>query len=100
MAKRRKRGTLDAYTAKLSTPAGAPVMISPVKQLVVDITAADAAHNRLGRYKVSERRQDGSLVLVPETVDEVIAETAERPLDGDEFLEALDRLSAASQQAS
>jgi hypothetical protein len=75
-------------------------MISTVKQLVVDITAADEAHNRLGRYRVSERRQDGSLVLVPETVDEVIAETAERPLDGDEFLDALDRLSAASQQAS
>jgi hypothetical protein len=75
-------------------------MISAMKQLVVDITAADAAHNRLGRYRVSERRQDGSLVLVPETVDEVIAETAERPLDGEEFLEALDRLSAASQQAS
>jgi hypothetical protein len=75
-------------------------MISDVKQLVVDITSADATHNRLGRYRVSERRQDGSLVLVPETVDEVIAETAERPLDGDQFLEALDRLSAASQQAS
>jgi hypothetical protein len=73
-------------------------MILSMKQLVVDITAADSAHNRLGRYKVSERRQDGSLVLVPETVDEVIAETAERPLNGDEFLEALDRLSAAASQ--
>jgi hypothetical protein len=100
MAKRRKRGNLNAYTAEFPIPTGAPVMISPVKQLVVDITAADAAHNRLGRYRVSERREDGSLVLVPETVDEVIAETTERPLDGDEFLEALDRLSAASQQAS
>ncbi len=64
--------------------------------LVVDITAADAAHARLGRYKVSERRRDGSLVLVPETVDEVIAETAERPLSGEEFLDALDRLSTAA----
>lgn len=80
-------------------PEGSPVIISTVKQLVVDITAADAAHNRLGRYRVSERRQDGSLVLVPETVDEVIAETADRPLDGDQFLEALDRLSAASRQS-
>lgn len=35
---------------------------------------------------------------VPETVEEVIADTAERPLDGDEFLEALDRLSAAASQ--
>lgn len=64
--------------------------------LVVDITAADAAHSRLGRYKVMERRRDGSLVLAPESVDEVIAETAQRPLSGDEFLDALDRLSAAS----
>jgi len=69
-----------------------------VKMLVVDITAVDAAGQRLGRYKVSEKRQDGSLVLVPESVEEVIAETAERPLSGDEFLESLDRLSAASSQ--
>lgn len=68
--------------------------------LVVDITSADAAHSRLGRYKVSERRRDGSLVLVPETVEEVIAETADRPLTGDEFLDGLDRLSAASSQAA
>ena len=66
--------------------------------LVVDITAADAAHARLGRYKVFERRSDGSLVLAPESVDEVIAETAERPLGGEEFLDALDRLSAAASQ--
>lgn len=66
--------------------------------LVVDITAADAAGGWLGRYKVSERRQDGSLVLVPETVEEVIAETADRPLSSDEFLDALDRLGAASFQ--
>ena len=44
--------------------------------LVVDITSANAAHSRLGRYKVTERRSDGSLVLAPESVDEVIAETA------------------------
>jgi hypothetical protein len=73
-------------------------MISGVKQLVVDITAADAAHNRLGRYTVSERRQDGSLVLVPETVEDVIADVADRPLDGDQFLAALDRLDAAASQ--
>jgi hypothetical protein len=69
-----------------------------MKMLVVDITAADAAGGRLGRYRVSERRQDGSLVLIPETVDEVIAETTERPLTGEEFLDALDRLSGASSQ--
>ena len=66
--------------------------------LIVDITAAGAAGSRLGRYKVSERRDDGSLVLVPENIDEVVAETTERPLDGDEFLDALDRLSVASSQ--
>lgn len=69
-----------------------------VKMLVVDITAVDAAGQRLGRYKVSERRRDGSLVLLPETVEEVIEESADRPLNGDEFLDALDRLSAASSQ--
>jgi hypothetical protein len=73
-------------------------MLLVVKQLVVDIVAADAGHNCLGRYRVSERRRDGSLVLVPETVDDVIAETADRPLDGDQFLEALDRLDAAASQ--
>ncbi len=66
--------------------------------LVVDITSVDAAHSRLGRYKVTERRDDGSLVLAPESVDEVIAEAAERPLSGDEFLDALDRLDAAASQ--
>lgn len=64
--------------------------------LVVDITAVDTAGGQLGRYKVSERRRDGSLVLVPESVEEVIAETAERPLSGDEFLDALDRLNVAA----
>jgi hypothetical protein len=79
-------------------PASPPETLKGVKMLVVDITAAGGAGSRLGRYKILERRQDGSLVLVPETVEEVIADTAERPLDGDEFLEALDRLSAASSQ--
>jgi hypothetical protein len=69
-----------------------------MKMLVVDITSADAAHSRLGRYKVLERRDDGSLVLAPESVDEVVAETAERPLSGEEFLDALDRLDAAASQ--
>ena len=57
--------------------------------LVVDITSADAAHSRLGRYKVLERRGDGSLVLAPESVDGV-----------EEFLDALDRLDAAASQHS
>ena len=72
--------------------------LTDMKMLIVDITAPGSAGGRLGRYKVSERRQDGSLVLVPETVEEVVAETAGLPLDGDEFLDALDRLGAASSQ--
>jgi hypothetical protein len=67
-----------------------------MKMLVVDITSADSTHARLGRYKVIERRSDGSLVLAPESLGEVIDETADRPLSGEEFLEALDRLSVAS----
>lgn len=66
--------------------------------LVVDITAADAAGGRLGRYKVVERHQDGSLLLAPESVDDVLAESVERPLTGDEFLDALERLDAAASQ--
>ena len=71
-----------------------------MKILVVDITSADSAHSRLGRYKVLERRGDGSLVLAPESVDEVIAEESERPLSGEEFLDALERLDAAASQHS
>jgi len=69
-----------------------------MKMLVVDITAADPSGGRLGRYKVVERRDDGSLLLAPEAADDVIAETTERPLSGDEFLDALERLDAASSQ--
>lgn len=66
--------------------------------LVVDITAADAAGGRLGRYKIVERHDDGSLLLAPESVGDVIAETAERPLNGVEFLDALERLDVAASQ--
>jgi hypothetical protein len=66
-----------------------------MKMLIVDITAPGSAGGRLGRYKVSERRQDGSLVLVPESMEEVVSETAGMPLDGDEFLDARGILSAS-----
>jgi hypothetical protein len=69
-----------------------------MKMLVVDITAADAAGGRLGRYKVVERHNDGSLLLAPESVDEVITETTARPLNGDEFLDALARLDITAAQ--
>jgi len=75
-----------------------PETLKEMKMLVVDITAADPAGGRLGRYKVVERHGDGSLLLAPESVDEVIAETAERPLTGDEFLDALGRLGTAASQ--
>jgi hypothetical protein len=42
--------------------------------LIVDITAAGFGRFRLGRYTVSGRRRDGSLVVVREMVEEVIAE--------------------------
>jgi hypothetical protein len=69
-----------------------------MRMLVVDITAADAAGGRLGRYKVVERHLDGSLLLAPESVDDVLAESVERPLTGDEFQDALERLDAAASQ--
>ncbi len=94
---RQKHPPALAPFARRLPPSGRAVTLKGMKMLVVDITAADAG-NRLGRYKVSERRQDGSLVLVPETVEEVVAETVDRPLTSDEFLDALDRLSAASSQ--
>lgn len=67
-----------------------------MKMLVVDITAADPSGGRLGRYKVVERHDDGSLLLAPEAVDEIAEEAAERPLSGDEFMDALERLDAAA----
>ena len=72
------------------------VAVELASALIVDITAPGSGGGRLGRYKVSERRQDGSLVLVPETAEDVIADVADRPLDGDQFLAALDRLDAAA----
>ena len=75
-----------------------PETLEGMKMLVVDITAADASQSRLGRYKVLEHRRDGSLVLAPESADEVIAEEVERPLSGKHFLYALDRLDAAASQ--
>lgn len=37
-----------------------------------------------GSYVVAEQREDGTLVLKPETVDDVIAEFADRPLSEEE----------------
>ena len=49
-----------------------------------------------GSYVITERRDDGTLVLRPETSDEVIEQFADRPLTGEESLEAFDRLHEAS----
>lgn len=49
-----------------------------------------------GSYVVAEQREDGTLVLRPETSDEVIEQFADRPLSGSESLEALDRLTEAT----
>jgi len=66
--------------------------------LVVDITATEPGGTRLGRYKVVERRQDGSLLLAPESVSEIVDEVAERPLSSEAFLDALERLDTAAAQ--
>lgn len=49
-----------------------------------------------GSYVVAEQRDDGTLVLRPETSEEVIGQFADRPLTESEALEALDRLTEAS----
>ncbi len=48
-----------------------------------------------GDYVVAEQREDGTLVLRPETSEEVIEQYADRALTEDEFLRSLDRLHAA-----
>ena len=48
-----------------------------------------------GSYVVREQQQDGTLVLRPETSEEVIEQFADRPLSGEELLESLDRVDAA-----
>ena len=48
-----------------------------------------------GSYVVAERREDGTLILRPETSEEVIEQFADRVLEEDEFLESFDRLDAA-----
>ena len=66
-----------------------------MKMLVVDITAAEGD-------LVATRSPSGARTALwcsfPETVEEIVTETADRPLISDEFLDALDRLSAASSQ--
>lgn len=49
-----------------------------------------------GSYVVAEQRDDGSLVLRPESGEDVIEQFADRPLSGTESIEALDRLHAAT----
>ena len=48
-----------------------------------------------GSYDVVERREDGTLVLRPETSDEVIEQFSNRPLSEADFTESFDRLDAA-----
>ncbi len=49
-----------------------------------------------GDYVVAEQRDDGTLVLRPETSDEVIEQFADQPLSGEEFLDSLQRLHEAA----
>jgi len=48
-----------------------------------------------GSYDVVERHDDGTLVLRPETSDEVIGQFSNRPLSEAELTESFDRLDAA-----
>jgi hypothetical protein len=65
--------------------------VSTVRALVT-ITEPEFA----GSYVVTEQRSDGTLVLAPETVDEVVAKFADRVLTEAEQEQAFARLSAAS----
>lgn len=49
-----------------------------------------------GSYVVIERRQDGTLVLAPESVDSVVADFADRVLSEDEHEELFRRLDTAA----
>lgn len=49
-----------------------------------------------GSYVVTEQRDDGTLVLRPESSDDVIEQFADRALSGTEAIEALERLHAAT----
>lgn len=51
-----------------------------------------------GSYVVAEQRDDGTLVLRPETSEEVIAQFADRTLSEEELLESFDRLRAAAER--
>lgn len=59
---------------------------------IVKLTEPDYA----GSYVVVERRQDGSLVLEPESVDTVIEEFADRVLSEAEHDDMFRRLDAAA----
>ncbi len=48
-----------------------------------------------GDYVVAEQRDDGTLVLRPESSNEVIDQFADRPLSESEVVESFDRLDAA-----
>lgn len=51
-----------------------------------------------GSYVVAEQRDDGTLVLRPESSDEVIGQFANRVLAEEEMLEAFERLHAAAER--
>lgn len=61
-------------------------------RIVVTLTEPDYA----GSYVVVERRQDGSLVLEPESVDAVIDQFADRVLTAAEQDEMFRRLDATA----
>jgi hypothetical protein len=68
--------------------------ISEMKEAPMKVTLTEPAI--AGSYVVVEQRDDGTLVLRPETTDDVIEQFADRPLSDAEAIEALDRLHAAT----
>jgi regulator of RNase E activity RraA len=67
--------------------------INDMKEAPVKVTLTEPAV--AGDYVVAEQRDDGTLVLRPESSEEVIEQFADRRLSEEEFLESLDRLHAA-----
>lgn len=62
------------------------------------VTVTATGSELTGTYVVAEQRADGTLLLRPETSDEVIAQFADRTLSEEELLESFDRLHAAAER--
>jgi hypothetical protein len=82
-------------TRRCRTPGA--VRITEMKEAPMRVTLTEP-DEMAGSYVVREQRDDGTLVLRPETSEEAIEQVADRPMSGEEFLASLDRVAAASQR--